>query len=135
MYSTFIILLLCFSATLASLSDIDPFNILPLKRFNRAAVFGDSTSDIGNVYELTDHTWPIVPPYYKGQYCDNANWFDRLDIVFKQNYAYGSATTDNNFVQGLAKLNTVPVPDIRQQVAEYLNKPKLPSALARIMFT
>jgi len=43
---------------------------------------------------------------------------DNLNVLIKADYAYGSATTDNNFVQDLAKLNTVPVPGVRQHVAQ-----------------
>jgi hypothetical protein len=41
---------------------------------------------------------------------------DNLNVLIKADYAYGSATTDNNFAQGLVKLNTVPVPGVRQQL-------------------
>jgi hypothetical protein len=41
---------------------------------------------------------------------------DNLNVLIKVDNAYGSATTDNNFVQGLVKLNTVPVSGVRQQV-------------------
>ncbi len=91
--------------------------------FAEIVVFGDSYSDTGNVYRVTDHTWPIVPPYYQGRYCDGPNWVDNLDVARKLDFAYGSATTDNNFVQGLAKLNTVPVPGFLQQVDQYLANP------------
>jgi phospholipase/lecithinase/hemolysin len=113
MYSSFIIFLLCSPAV--------AFDIRALfNRFYKIVIFGDSYSDTGNVYELTDHTWPIVPPYYHGRYCNGPNWVDNLNVLIKVDYAYGSATTDNDFVQGLAKLNTVPVSSVRQQVAQYL---------------
>jgi outer membrane lipase/esterase len=114
MYLTFT-LLLCFSLTLGF-----PLNI-QINRFISLVVFGDSYSDTGNVYRLTDHTWPIVPPYYKGRFCNGPNWVDNLNVLIKADYAYGGATTDSNFVQGLTKLNAVPVPGVRQQVAQYLN--------------
>ena len=92
-----------------------------LKRFNQIVFFGDSLSDTGNVYKLTNHKWPIVPPYYKGRFCNAPNWVDRLKVNKKSNYAYGGATTDSNFVQGYTNQNTVPVPGVRQQIATYLN--------------
>ncbi|CAF1360179.1 unnamed protein product [Adineta steineri] len=92
-----------------------------LNLINKIIIFGDSLTDNGNVYKLSNYTWPIVPPYYQGRFCNGPNWFDRLSITDKSNYAYGSATTDNNFVQGLTKLNTLPVPGIRQQIAMYFN--------------
>ena len=96
-----------------------PTNILQ-NRFTKVIIFGDSYSDTGNVYDLTDKTWPIVPPYYQGRFCNGPIWVDKLNTIKTINYAYGSATTDNGFVPGITKLNTVPVPGIRQQVATYL---------------
>ena len=90
-------------------------------RFTRIIIFGDSFSDTGRVYKLTNKTWPIVPPYYKGRSCDASNWVDRLTGVPTISYAYSSATTDNNFVVGLTKMNTLPVPGVRQQIEMYLN--------------
>jgi phospholipase/lecithinase/hemolysin len=92
-----------------------------LKRFTNVVIFGDSLSDTGNVYNLTNGTWPISPPYYLGRFCNGPNWVDKLNISEISNYAYGSATTDNNFVQGFTKLNTIPVPGVRQQIAMYFN--------------
>jgi len=123
MYSIFT-LLICFSATFAYQFNIN-FGGIFSNRFYTAAIFGDSTSDTGNVYDLTAGTWPIVPPYYEGRYCNYFNWADDLNVLFKLNYAYGSATTDSGLVQGLAKLNTVPVPGILQQVTQYLQAPPL----------
>lgn len=42
-------------------------------------------------------------------------------MFLKYNYAYGSATTDNNLVNGTAKAGTVLVPGLLQQVQEYLS--------------
>ena len=85
-------------------------------------VFGDSNSDTGNVYTLTSHAWPIVPPYYNGRYCNGPNWVDDLAVSQKLDLAYGSATTDSSFVQGYAILpSSYPVPGVLQQVAQYLS--------------
>ncbi len=132
MYWTFI-LLVCFSVTFARQINFGSLQSILYNRFDRAAIFGDSTSDTGNVYDLTDDTWPISPPYYNGRYCNGPNWADSLSVSLKYNYAYGSATTDNNFVPGYAKLNTVLVPGILQQVDQYLNDPKGYFALDRII--
>ena len=88
-------------------------------RFSQLVIFGDSLSDTGNVYRLTNYTYPICPPYYQGRFCNGPNWIDRLSTIEKLNYAYGSATTDSNYVQGYAKFNTIPVPGVRQQIAMY----------------
>jgi phospholipase/lecithinase/hemolysin len=39
--------------------------------------FGDSLSDVGNVYNLTGQTIPI-PPYSNGRFSNGANWLDDL---------------------------------------------------------
>jgi outer membrane lipase/esterase len=44
--------------------------------FCQLVIFGDSLSDIGNVYILTNYTYPISPPYYQGRFCDGPNWID-----------------------------------------------------------
>jgi outer membrane lipase/esterase len=103
-----------------------PFD--PEFRFQNVVIFGDSYSDTGNLYKLSHGTWP-VPPYYHGRYCNGPNWVDQLKGswlnqlkgLWVKSYAYGGATTDNNFVPGSGKFGTVPVPGVRQQVGIYLN--------------
>jgi hypothetical protein len=38
-----------------------------LNHVYNVVIFGDSFTDTGNVYELTNYTWPITPPYYQGR--------------------------------------------------------------------
>ncbi|CAF3782309.1 unnamed protein product [Rotaria sp. Silwood1] len=90
-------------------------------RFHTVVIFGDSLSDTDNVFNLTNGTWPISPTYYQGRFSDDLNWVDRLRVSNVKNYAYGGATTDNVVVQGYTKLDTVPVPGIRQQIEIYIN--------------
>ena len=90
-------------------------------RFHTAVVFGDSLSDTGNVYKLTNGTWPIVPPYYQGRFTDNLNWVDGLKVSNVRNYAHAGATTDSAVVQGYTKSDTVAVPGLRQQIEMYIN--------------
>jgi hypothetical protein len=72
-------------------------------RFRNIVIFGDSTSDTGNVFALTDKTYPIPPYYWKGRFCNGPNWVDQLEVLGISNYAYGSATTVNNLVTGYTK--------------------------------
>jgi phospholipase/lecithinase/hemolysin len=126
MYWTFI-LLVGLSATFAFQVNVNLGGIG--KRYLSAVLFGDSTSDTGNVFQLTDGTWPISPPNFDGRYCNGPNWADDLGVLLKYNYAYGSATTDNNLAKGYAKGGTVLVPGLLQQVQQYLSDPKLPYAV------
>lgn len=90
-------------------------------RFHTVVIFGDSHSDTGNVYKLTDSTWPIVPPYHLGRFTDNLNWADGLKVSNVKNYAHGGATIDSAVIQGYTKSDTVAVPGIRQQIEMYID--------------
>ena len=119
MFTSGIVLIQCF--LLATVSSL-PFSLSFSENvpFESIVIFGDSLSDNGNVYALTNETYPI-PPYWKGRYSNGPNWVDQLNLSGVSDYAYGSATTDNNLVQGYTKGNTVPVPGMLQQVEIYLN--------------
>lgn len=93
-----------------------------LRRFTRVVFFGDSHTDTGNIYRVTNHTWPIVPPYYRGRFSNGPNWADQLQLRQKVNFAYGGATTDSDFVQGYTKQDTFKAPGVRQQIVQYQEK-------------
>jgi phospholipase/lecithinase/hemolysin len=90
--------------------------------FDTLVSFGDSNTDTGNVYNLTHHTWPIVPPYFQGRFSNGPVWIEKLGVSNVKNYAYGGATTDNDLVQGYTASDTKPVPGVRQQILIYLNE-------------
>ncbi|CAF3504999.1 unnamed protein product [Rotaria socialis] len=84
--------------------------------------FGDSHTDTGNVYNLTQFQWPLVPPYYQGRFTNGPVWIDILNSFQIMNYAYGDAAIDSaNLIIGFTGPNrTVMVPSIRQQIVLYL---------------
>ncbi|CAF1011924.1 unnamed protein product [Adineta steineri] len=89
--------------------------------FDTIVTFGDSNTDNGNVYNLTNHQWPIVSPYYEGRFTNGLIWLDKLKIPCIKNYAYGDATIDNdNLLVGFTGPNRTLVPGIRQQIVDYL---------------
>jgi outer membrane lipase/esterase len=90
--------------------------------FDTIVSFGDSNIDTGNVYRLTNHTWPIVPPYFQGRFSNGYVWIEKLGVSNIKNYAYGSATTDNDLIQGYTASDTISVPGVRQQILIYLNE-------------
>ena len=96
-------------------------NAQPLP-FDTVVGFGDSNSDTGNVYNLTNHTWPLVPPYFQGRFSNGPVWIERLGVPHLENHAHGGATTDNDVVQGFTASDTKPVPGVRQQISLYSNK-------------
>jgi len=92
-------------------------------KYNRLVVFGDSISDNGNVFKLTNGTWP-PSVYFAGRFSNGKNWADyiRTQLGVKlTDYAYGSATTDSEaIISGTGPTSSVPVPGAKQQVATYL---------------
>jgi phospholipase/lecithinase/hemolysin len=90
--------------------------------FDTIVSFGDSNTDTGNVYKLTNRTWPIVPPYFQGRFSNGYVWIEKLGVSNIKNYAYGGATTDNDLIQGYSAADTKPVPGVRQQILIYLNE-------------
>ncbi len=101
--------------------------------------FGDSLSDTGNGYRISNHTWPPVPPFSSsGAYTDGLVWSQVLIQKYLsqstlQDFAYGCATTDSLLVQGTMGYNTNIIsgnysirnntkpPGVRQQIGDYIN--------------
>ncbi len=107
-------------------------------QYTRVVTFGDSTTDSGTAYRLSNHTWPPVPPFNSnGGFADDLLWnqiFTQrlLSNATLQDYACGSATTDNLLAQGSMSRNpnlianytvrnNTKSPGVRQQIAQYIN--------------
>lgn len=66
---------------------------------SQVVFFGDSLSDDGNLYALSQDIYPKSPPYFKGRFSNGETWaeylgkeyYNRYYIDFK-NYAIGGAT-------------------------------------------
>ncbi len=80
------------------------------QRINQIYVFGDSLSDVGNVFRSTGGVYPPNPAYFQGRYSNGRVWVeylsDKLALNPKQNsnFAYGGAMTgriSNNGIPGL----------------------------------
>ncbi|KAF9411236.1 hypothetical protein BGZ94_001406 [Podila epigama] len=96
-----------------------------IAHFDKLVVFGDSFSDSGNVYRLSNHTWPRDHFYYEGRFSNGPVWPDYVakdkDMIL-DNYAYGSATTDSDIVQGKTGIDAdLPVPGFIQQIQIYID--------------
>src|SRR4028118_1275503 len=71
------------------------------QNFDEIYVFGDSLSDVGNVFQATRGESPSSPPYFKGRYSNGPVWVEylasrlRLTSNPNTNFAYGGATTGN----------------------------------------
>ncbi len=80
------------------------------RTINQIYVFGDSLSDVGNMYRATNRTYPPNPPYFQGRYSNGQVWVEylasKLSLDAKQsaNFAFGGAMTgkvSNNGIPGL----------------------------------
>ncbi|MFE1747493.1 SGNH/GDSL hydrolase family protein [Coleofasciculus sp. H7-2] len=96
--------------------------LLPLKAvaasFDKIYVFGDSLSDTGNVFNLTQGFFPQTPPYYQGRFSNGPLWVEALadklglaPALFTNlggsasssdgiNFAFGGATSGSSNVAG-----------------------------------
>ncbi|CAG8445313.1 10091_t:CDS:2, partial [Scutellospora calospora] len=97
---------------------------LPRKRYNNIIAFGDSFTDVGNVYNLSNNIWPSKTNY-TGRFCNGKLWVEYLADwlnVELLNYAFGGATADCNFVQGSTgtKNHKFNVPGIKQQIEKFI---------------
>lgn len=67
-------------------------------------VFGDSFSDTGNLNRLVNFALPSPEFYYQGRFSNGPTWVEYLANDLKANltnYAYASATTDNDEFPGI----------------------------------
>lgn len=102
------------------------FDYLQTFPINTLIIFGDGNSDTGNVYNLTNQQWPLVPPYYQGRFCNGPIWIDYLNISKIFNYAFADAMIDNyNFIGGTTGPDQIIVPGIREQIVMYLSMQNL----------
>ncbi|WP_180974951.1 SGNH/GDSL hydrolase family protein [Fischerella thermalis] len=85
---------------------------------NELYVFGDSLSDIGNVFNATEGFHPSSPPYFQGRFSNGLVWVEYLAsglaLTPKQNtnFAYGGATTGSGNLNG--------IPDLLTQVDSFI---------------
>ncbi|OMH80606.1 Thermolabile hemolysin [Zancudomyces culisetae] len=98
---------------------------MSLKSIERLVVFGDCMADSGNIYELSENTFPSIP-FYNGRFSNGPSWvenFARILGVSVDNYAYGGATINNELVSGKVKLpdgSKKLIPGVKQQIMKYL---------------
>lgn len=101
--------------------------------FQHVVLFGDSLSDMGNVFTVTEaltDAIPVSPPYFDGRFSDGPVWVEtlaqrlRLNVEASlqggRNFAYGgaeiSADSREIFQQDIGEL----IPSLRTQVERFL---------------
>jgi len=77
-------------------------------------IFGDSLSDIGNLYQKTNGQVPLSPPYFDGRFSNGAVAVETLTqqlglpISLTTNFAIGGARTDRTNLADIASINFKP---------------------------
>ncbi|KAF0559054.1 gdsl family lipase [Gigaspora margarita] len=94
--------------------------------FDNIIVFGDSYSDNGNVYALTNESYPQSPPNYKGRFSNGKVWIEYLSMKYQANLidkAFIYATSDNDLVPGHIQWDNsnYSVPGMKQQIDFFIN--------------
>lgn len=84
------------------------FNIAHAKAFDQIIAFGDSLSDNGNIYSLTERASKVIPnmpvipsnPYYEGRFSNGPVWVEQLAQLLNvplNDYAYGGAWVESYY--------------------------------------
>ncbi|KAI8051024.1 hypothetical protein BDF22DRAFT_694437 [Syncephalis plumigaleata] len=86
--------------------------------------YGDSLTDTGNIYALSDKIFPDGRFYYPGRFSNGPVWVEWLQQYTNStltNWAFSGASTDSDFIQGVtgAWPHTVKAPGFKQQVEDY----------------
>tara|TARA_R110002111_G_scaffold133871_4_gene199883 strand:- start:8052 stop:9536 length:1485 start_codon:yes stop_codon:yes gene_type:complete len=87
------------------------------KHLSRIIVFGDSLSDMGNLYRSHNGALPKSPPYFNGHFSDGEIWVEHFSKHFNiprfliSNYAYGGASINQTWR---------PVYGLEKQIGQYL---------------
>ena len=111
----------------------------PAAAYTALYAFGDSLSDVGNVYAASGGAIPISP-YYAGRFSNGPNWVDDLSAKLGLGAVTPSAAGGNDFAVGGAQTGTtivnpkpIPLVDLDQQVQEF--KLLDPSPTAGALYT
>lgn len=97
---------------------VSTLSLQPLAPIAELVVFGDSLSDVGNVFQATGGLHP-PSPYFQGRYSNGRVWVeylsDRLELSSTDmtNFAYGGATA--------ADTPNALVPSLHSQVQSFLS--------------
>ncbi|WP_392534432.1 SGNH/GDSL hydrolase family protein [Nostoc sp. C117] len=112
------------------LSLMFPLKVLA-QNYDDIYVFGDSLSDTGNVFNLTNESVPPKPTYFNGRFSNGPIWLEYLasdlGLTFNpnNNFAFGGATT------GTDNLGLSFLPGLKQEINEFttINNSADPNAL------
>jgi len=104
--------------------------------------FGDSLSDNGNgTYRFLNGSRPSINGYWNGRWSDGLVWAEYLANQWNatlDDRAYGSSTSDNDFVPGFVQNvdNTnYSIPGLAQQVDQFIQENNIQAMANRTLFT
>ena len=113
----------------------------------KMVVFGDSYSDNGNTYQISQDTYPKSPPYWKGRFSNGRVWTERLAQQLHINPDNASAFIDVAYGQAQAKGNielrarvkqtpyTFTIPDLAGEYSAFSGKhPVMPKNTLYVVF-
>jgi phospholipase/lecithinase/hemolysin len=124
---------------LAVIAALLAWSATPASAYTALYSFGDSLSDVGNVFAASFGTIP-APPYFEGRFSNGPNWVD--DLSAKLGFltpVTASADGGNDFAVGGAQTGPtsvnsgVPLVDLNYQVQEF--KVLNPSPSAGALYT
>jgi len=93
---------------------------IPRQLFSQMFVFGDSLSDDGNIFNLTQGAVPPSPPYFNGRFSNGPVWVEYLAPTLAltanptNNFALGGSTTGTQNVGNIPGLPNFPA--LQQQI-------------------
>jgi phospholipase/lecithinase/hemolysin len=101
-------------------------HVVQAGQFTQIVAFGDSLTDVGDVYLATNGTFPAAPPYAPGRFTDGPVWVEQLasrlglpalqpGLAGGTDFAFGGAETHS--ASGLSSLG---VPNLDTQIGLYL---------------
>jgi len=90
----------------------------------RIVAFGDSMTDNGGAWILSNHTWPKDPAYFDHHFTNGPVWVEYLAQKLGMeliDLAIGGATSNNSVVKGVTgRTGNIPVPSAMDQLASFL---------------
>ena len=103
--------------------ETDSFTYTVAAGFSDIIVFGDSLSDVGNLYGMTGGAIPPSPPYSQGRFTNGPVWVEHLasrlslQSTLENNYAVGGACTG----QGNSNEDVVgmDLPGLQDEIAQF----------------
>jgi len=105
----------------------DAFEYTVATGYSDLIVFGDSLSDVGNLYAISNQTYPPDPPYWQGRVSNGPVWVEHLatrlalESTRENNYAVaGAMTGTGNFNEGRPGFDLPDdLPGLQDEIAQF----------------